>query len=284
MFDKMAGIILPSNVTEPILRHYILRSMALCHATGSAGMCLPEDREHLLQQFNTPRRPAPKPYLYRITVDTPYPSCTCSIDQLESVVLSTLVMASHHRGKVVFVKMIGIPDVGRTAVSAGIEGTNGDIGSLFIKFAATSPWPNGELPAVGQWLATKEPHLTLNEGVLGEIGYGTCVRLDHPLDLLVLQNLPRSTLDSFRLSDSMTSHGFRSAEQFTEGGNSALRVRNLFQAHDCYTEGLQTSVGQSGSLLEDTRSSSQSSSRPAVVEPLRGRSRRRKGVSHPPAG
>lgn len=166
---------MPNNVTEPILRHYIFRSMALRHATGLTDFCLPENREQLLQQFNSPLPSTPKRDMYRIMADTPYPPCSCSIDQLEPVTLSNLVMTSHHRGKVVFAKMIGIPNVGRTAVSASIEGINGDIGNLFINFAATSPWPNHELPAVGEWLAIKEPHLTLNEGTPGEIGYGTWI-------------------------------------------------------------------------------------------------------------
>jgi hypothetical protein len=113
-------------------------------------------------------RPLPSPThdpssTYFITIDHPSPSCVKSINELEPVTLSELVMGSRHRGKFLLVTFLGDVGSGRTNAFACVADTNMHFKCLELPFICMNSDVGHRWPQRGHWFAIKEPHLTIDE-------------------------------------------------------------------------------------------------------------------------
>jgi hypothetical protein len=72
--------------------------------------------------------------VYFTMVGNPYTSCIRSIDELEPMTLSELVMDSHHRGKFLLVKFETNTGCKRLSASACVQDAQSDLECLSISF------------------------------------------------------------------------------------------------------------------------------------------------------
>jgi tetratricopeptide (TPR) repeat protein len=169
-----------------------------------------------------------------IFLEDPYPPCTLSLATLEPILLSELVMNSHHRGRVLLAKLVGINDKSATDITAGTEDISGDVEILNITYAcmhhkAGHTWPN-----FGSWVAIKDPYLTLEEQRCEP-----CIRVSHPSDLVDAGSLPSGLSRKFGLSEEMMGKTQHTPLQCKEAGNAALTAKSFDTAHAKYTDGIR---------------------------------------------
>jgi tetratricopeptide (TPR) repeat protein len=181
---------------------------------------------------------------YFITIDHPSPPCVKSIDELEAVTLSELVMGSHHRGKFLLVAFLGDGGSGRTNAFACVADTNMDFECLKLPFICMNSDVGHRWPQQGRWFAIKEPHLTIEETSMD-----ACIRIDHPSDLLDVACLPKSQLTRAVFSSVRAELSDTTSLQYKEAGNLALKKGNLSESLACYTRGLQGCLDDSGHNL-----------------------------------
>ena len=210
--------------------------------------------------FNRPLPPAPPVKndsggTWFIMVDNPFPPCVRSIDELEPVSLSDLVMNDHHRGKFLLVRLVKDTGCGRTAAFALVFDKNLEFELLKLPFVCMNLDVGHRWPQQGHLLAIKEPYLTIDERI-NEV----CVRVDHPSDLLDVTRLSRyqlarSVSPSFELEQHYLSP--MSPLQCKEAGNSALKEGDLGESLRRYNKGLQCFLelpASDSSALIDVRS------------------------------
>lgn len=108
-----------------------------------------------------PRGPDPRgpTRLEIVHVEAPYPPCTSHLADLEPALLSELRLNSHHRGKVLLVKFIGILDTTWKNNIAAIEDVSGDVELLDLHFVCMSKTPSLTWPRLGSWMAIKDRSL-----------------------------------------------------------------------------------------------------------------------------
>jgi hypothetical protein len=112
-----------------------------------------------------PRGPDPRgpTRLEIVYVEAPYPPCTSHLADLEPALLSELRLNSHHRGKVLLVKFIGILDTTWKNTIAAIEDISGDVELLNLHFVCMNKTPSLTWPRLGSWMAIKDPFFTVEE-------------------------------------------------------------------------------------------------------------------------
>jgi tetratricopeptide (TPR) repeat protein len=165
-----------------------------------------------------------------ISVEHPYPPCFLNLAALEPVFLSELTMNSHHCGRVLLAKLVGVGDITQRNTYAAIEDTNGDIEYLHVHFVCMNTKTGYAWPKLGTFLAIKEPFLTLEE-----TSRDPCIQLDHPSDLMFAGSWPLS----FPINGRQTN-----ALKCKEAGNVALASKDLDAAHTSYTEGIRLTAGK----------------------------------------
>jgi tetratricopeptide (TPR) repeat protein len=180
-----------------------------------------------------PRGPDPRgPIgLEIVFVEAPYPPCTLAPKELEHVLLSELTLNSHHRGKILLGKLVGVVDVTWKNILAVIEDTSGDVEFLDLHFMCMKEKTAHTWPKLGSWLAIKEPFLTLDE-----INVTECVRIDHPSDLVFAETWSPGLAKVAGLSSAFLEHTLL---EWKELGNAALATKNFDAAYTSYTQGLR---------------------------------------------
>jgi tetratricopeptide (TPR) repeat protein len=175
--------------------------------------------------------------VYFTMVGNPYTPCIRSIDELESITLSELVMDSHHRGKFLLVKLETDTGCKRLSASACVRDIQSDLEYLGISFVCMNLDVGHSWPPQGHWFAIKEPYLTISE-----MGGDPKIRVDHPSNIMDVGCLSQVQLGRAVFSD------IRAALQLLyeatpleckEEGNSALADGDLQCSLDCFTKGLQ---------------------------------------------
>lgn len=168
-----------------------------------------------------------------VFLGNPYPPCRSSMRDLESTMLTQLVMNRHHRGKYLLAKLTSIISVCPTITTVGIEDIKGDFEVLAINPACTNTTAEPRLPEVGRWLVVKEPFLTLLE-----YDKRPCIRVDHPSDLMDADSLAPDLRDSEPFLEVLRDNHKRTPLQYKEAGNTAHRNKNFSVSNAHYTQGL----------------------------------------------
>lgn len=210
-------------------------------------------RHAFLSQCGDRNPPTPTIHPHRdayalIIVDNPTPPCVLSLDQLEPMLVSELSMDFHHRGKFLLVKLVGINKVACSYTLGGIEDCTGDVEFLKLSYICMNQDIGHTWPKCGHWFVIKEPHLTINE-----VTQTPCIQIIHSSDFRLARRLPSTLLSRPIFAEVLASkHGITPLE-CKEAGNSALKDGNTHEAHDFYSEGLQTFDEQPDLLDEDVR-------------------------------
>jgi tetratricopeptide (TPR) repeat protein len=236
----MARMAIPDQVIDYFTQNFIDRTKAVAIKAGSAAPVM--DLAQVLERYNRQLAPPPASVWRCIKIDTPFPPCTYPVKDLESITLGALRHESHHRGKILLVRLVTPPRTDCTGITAAIEDTKSFLGAIYISFGALSVEPEHLLPKVGDWFATKEPYLTLNDGKIGASTFGTCVRVDHPSDLVSLRNLTEGLSEQLPVTESANDVVLLSPQQLKDAGNVALRAGYLHEAHASYTRGLHVCI------------------------------------------
>ena len=168
-----------------------------------------------------------------ITVDNPFPPCVRSINELELASLSDLVMDDHHRGKFLLVRVFKDLGCGRTAAFALVCDQNYDFELLKLPFICMNLDVGHRWQLGGQFFAIKEPYLTIDER-----NNETCIRVDHPSDLLDLTYPSESQLTRAGVPGYQIDQPKMSPLQCKEAGNSALKKRDFGESLACYSKGI----------------------------------------------
>jgi tetratricopeptide (TPR) repeat protein len=167
-----------------------------------------------------------------VVLEIPYPPCVRSLGALEPVLLSELTMRTHHRGRVLNAKLVGVGGMTQRDAYAAIEDTSGDIEYLHVQFVCMNKKDGYPWPKLGTCLSIKEPYLTLDE-----MSSDPCIQIDHPSDLVFSES---------RSLDLPVGGGRANALECKEAGNFAFAGKNLEAAHASYTEGIRLATGDSG--------------------------------------
>lgn len=186
--------------------------------------------------------------VYFTMIDKPYAPCTLSIDELEPMTLSELVMGSHHRGKFLLVKFESDRGCARLSASACIRDSHFDVECLGVNFVCMNLDVGHRWPPQGYWLVIKEPHLTLHE-----MGHDPIIRVDHPSDLLDVGCLSKSQLARAVFSGIRSVLREKTPLQCKEVGNSALADGDVQGALNFFTKGLQLFLDMSDSESSDVK-------------------------------
>jgi hypothetical protein len=160
------------------------------------------DRHMILEKLEGRRPYAPNltgPHVMdSILIKHPYPPCVRDLADLEPVLFSELAYNSHHRGRVLLAKLIGILAITRTDTFAAIEDVSGDIEYLRVPFVCMNRKLGHDWPQLGSWLAIKEPFLTLEK-----LAY-QCIQLDHPSHMKYAESWPLGLFEKFGLTTVLT--------------------------------------------------------------------------------
>ncbi|KAF4627530.1 hypothetical protein G7Y89_g10624 [Cudoniella acicularis] len=175
-------------------------------------------------------------------VGYPYPPCTVLLQDLQPMDLSDLRMDTHHRGRVLTVRRV-TPVVKLVAFSWTVvqEESSGEMERLEVLLHKSK---HGEdILETGSIFVVKEPYFTLNDQ--GE----PTLRIDHPSDLVCTDFLRADSSDfsTKEVGDSQSAFSAttptaltaKTAREYKEDGNAALKQQALLLAHANYTQGLQ---------------------------------------------
>jgi len=228
---------LDPDTYEGILKTLQARSQDLVERAGESHVQRPQS--YADDRFNGYPPPFPDARddperVYFTMIDSPYAPCIISIDELEPITLSELVMGSHHRGKFLLVKFETDRGCARLSASACVRDSQSDVECLALNFVCMDLDVGHHWPPQGQWFAIKEPHLTLHE-----MGYDPYIRVDHPSDILEVACLPPAQLTRPVFSDIRAILHHESPLQCKEAGNSALANGDVQGSLDLFTKGLR---------------------------------------------
>jgi tetratricopeptide (TPR) repeat protein len=186
-------------------------------------------------------------------VGHPYPPCTFLLQDLQPMKLSDLRMDTHHRGHVLIVRRIA-PVVKLVACSWTVVQEESSSETERLEVSLHKAKYNQEILESGSIFEIKEPYFTLSDQ-----GDPT-LRIDHPSDLICTDSLrtasPNSSTDEAGDSEGAVSAtaptdlAAKTAREYKEEGNNALKQRSLLLAHANYTQGLQL-VLKDGATKED---------------------------------
>ena len=185
-----------------------------------------------LEQWYAPGRGPPpvqsgQVMMSQTVVGFAYSPCTTPLADLQLTSLSQLRLETHHRGKLLIVRVIGHA-LRIQAVQNGIEDHEGNVDRLTFYNADLDLSPQQILPRRGIF-AIKEPYYKLaGDG-------GPCVRIDHPSDLVPLDSRDAMVPQKFR---PLLSSRNDTAADLKTSGNAAFKVKNYLSAAARYTEAI----------------------------------------------
>ncbi|KAK2758733.1 hypothetical protein FQN54_003423 [Arachnomyces sp. PD_36] len=176
-----------------------------------------------------------------------YPPCTASLEDLEPMKLSDLRIETHHRGRVLSVRRVS-PVVELVASSWTVVQDDTSDGAERLDVFLHKSKHGKDVLELGSEFLVKEPYFTLNNQ--GE----PAIRIDHPSDLVV--SVDNDDPESWRKAtkDDTPARAVKTAVEYKEEGNAALKKQALLRAHASYTEGLKLvskENTENGSLLND---------------------------------
>jgi tetratricopeptide (TPR) repeat protein len=161
-----------------------------------------------------------------LAIDQPYPPCTASLDDLESMSFAELRMETHHRGKKLAIKRAS-PVVGLAVRSWCMVQDEEGKETERLEFGPHKLRHGEEVLELTKLFIIKEPYFTLTDQ--GE----ATIRLDHPSDLVSLTNeVPASELKDAAAAE-------KAATKCKSKGNAALKEQDLPEAYARYSEGLE---------------------------------------------
>ena len=152
-------------------------------------------------------------------IGNPYPPCIVSIDSLKPMAFSELRMETHHRGCVLTVKRTA--DVVKlTAYSWTVVQEDGSEEMERLEIWLHRDRHGKDILESGEMFKVKEPYFTMSDE--GE----PTLRIDHPSDLIICE------------AEDATVVAVKSAREYKDEGNAALKQQDLLQSHRKYTQGL----------------------------------------------
>ncbi|TVY18264.1 Histone-lysine N-methyltransferase SMYD3 [Lachnellula arida] len=166
-------------------------------------------------------------------VGCPYPPCALSLHDLQPIKLSDLGMDTHHRGCVLSVRRVA-PVVKLVAFSwTVVQDSSGETERLEISLHKSRH--GQDILESGPAFEIKEPYFTLSDE-----GHPT-LRVDHPSDIIQSSSETAHYIEAFVT---------KTAQEYKEEGNAALKNRDLLRANANYTQGLRL-VTTNGLAQED---------------------------------
>ncbi|KAF1831274.1 SET domain-containing protein [Decorospora gaudefroyi] len=158
-----------------------------------------------------------------IEVGQPYPPCTASLSELESMEMADLRMETHHRGRKLVVKRES-PVVTLVARSwTVVQGENGS-DTERLEICLYKSRHGEDILESAKLFIIKEPYFTLTDQ--GE----PTLRIDHPSDLVICHE------EANKYDDAAAAE--KAATRYKTQGNMALKQQDLPLAHEKYTAGL----------------------------------------------
>ena len=182
-----------------------------------------------------------------VFVETPNPPCTSELAELKPVLLSELGLNTHHRGRVLLGKFVGIVDVTWKNTLAAVEDPSGDVELLDLHFVCMNKQAGKTWPKLGSWLAIKEPFFTVEEIFVTE-----CIRVDHPSDLVRAEDWPLLSIRYGELDKTFLDNNERTPLEWKQAGNAALAAKDFDAAHTCYTQGINAAIARPRPLGQDS--------------------------------
>ncbi|KAH9210388.1 TPR domain-containing protein [Leptodontidium sp. 2 PMI_412] len=181
---------------------------------------------------------ANKDAMSAFAVGQPYPPCTPSLRDLEPMKLSDLRLHTHHRGRVLSVKRnVAVLNLNATSWTV-VEDALGETERLEILLHKSTH--GQDILESGSTYKIKEPYFTFNDE--GE----PTLRVDHPSDLVVSSENHFDT----DIPNPSTTEAEKTAKQYKEEGNAALKQKDPLQAHASYSQGLRVATVD-GATKED---------------------------------
>jgi tetratricopeptide (TPR) repeat protein len=236
----------PTSPLDPVAYEWILKSLQarsqdLVERAGESHVQRPQ--AYAADKFDGYPPPFPDARddperVYFTMIDNPNAPCILSIDELEPMTLSELVMGSHHRGKLLLVKFETDRGCARLSASACVRDGQSDVECLAPNLVCMNLDVGHHWPPQGQWFAIKEPHLTLHE-----MGYDPYIRVDHPSDILEVACLPPTQLTRPVFSDIRAILHHEPPLQCKEAGKSALANGDVQGSMNLFSKGLQYFLG-----------------------------------------
>ncbi|KAF2842387.1 hypothetical protein M501DRAFT_1043300 [Patellaria atrata CBS 101060] len=172
-----------------------------------------------------------------------YPPSTVPLKELEPVKqlihVGDLTLETHHRGKVVFGKVISSP-YRSTGVIVVIEDEEGDVEKLSIYNRDDTTLDC--FIAENDFIAIKEPFYKYN----GDEDYA--IRVDHPSDLLILEEGSSFIPEKLRKPDQNLS---RTASDDKQAGDKAYLAKQYFRALECYSQAISRASSEDKAFRSD---------------------------------
>jgi hypothetical protein len=171
-------------------------------------------------------------------VGTPYPPCTVPLQDLKPMGMHELRMDTHHRGRVLTVRRWGATPVVKlkicswTVVQEVREGVEGGREVDRLEVGLCKDMHGVDILESGEVFRVLEPWFTVGEQ--GEL----TIRIDHRSDLVCIDSRP-STADKIGQPKNTRIEVAKTAREYKEEGNAALKQRNLPLAYSKYTQGLE---------------------------------------------
>jgi tetratricopeptide (TPR) repeat protein len=137
--------------------------------------------------------------------------------------IDDLQLESHHRGKVLVLRCIEQP-IRSAAIQTIVEDSNGAAERLAL-YNVPSSFKFEDILPQDLVLAIKEPYYE-------QSGQGSCIRVDHPSDIVALSLSSRLLPESFRPSEN------KSALELKDEGNAAYGSKNYLLAFRIYTSAI----------------------------------------------
>ncbi|KAK3723647.1 hypothetical protein LTR37_001528 [Vermiconidia calcicola] len=157
-----------------------------------------------------------------------YPPSMTPINRLRTVRMSDLTLETHHRGKLLVVRIIG-DAVRHLGVHSIAQDAAGDVGQICLHFQDPHASSGLVLP-YDALFAIKEPYYHVADGD------NYCIRVDHPTDILQLPF--NSALVPSQLYKAI--HGpARDAVRWKEVGTTAFDKKDFGKAIGAWTAGLE---------------------------------------------
>lgn len=155
-----------------------------------------------------------------------YPPCIQPIRSLEPILLQDLLLETHHRGKVLFLKTFCAP-VCMTSIQNAVEDIAGDVDRLSI-YNLPSRTPLDKVLPQGAVVAIKEPFYKMT------VDGGVTIRVDHPSDFILLETSDDLVPSEWRHQPQTQP----TAAELKEKGNDAFAKKEWNEAVSFYSKAL----------------------------------------------
>ncbi|PSR81369.1 hypothetical protein BD289DRAFT_484477 [Coniella lustricola] len=160
------------------------------------------------------------------TMDDAYLPCTEPLDSLRPVLLKDLLLETHNRGRVVFLKTMDAP-VRMISIRNTVEDSAGDVERLAI-YNLPSQTPADQVLPRGAVLAIKEPYYRFTDDG------GVAIRVDHPSDFVLLNVGDERVPSQWRVQPKTP----LTASELKQKGNDAAVKKKWEEAASYYSKAL----------------------------------------------